>query len=56
MDIENLKKNQDFIDFYCQKEDKWFQNTELIEKINAVFGNSENAIKEFEKYRIENNL
>ncbi len=56
MEINNLKNNQDFIDFYCQKEDKWLQNAELIEKINVVFGNFDNAIKEFEEYKIENNI
>jgi hypothetical protein len=56
MELEILKTNEDFIDFFCQKEDKWLQHADFNEKINAIFGNTEIAIKEFEKYKLENNL
>ncbi len=52
--LKSLSGNSDFIDFYCYKEDKWLQYTDLDEKIIAVFGSIENAEIEFEKYKKEN--
>lgn len=52
--IDELKSNQAFIDFYCFREDKWLQNANWDEKIKAIFGTNENAVKEFEKDSIFN--
>lgn len=43
----------DFIDFYCYKEDKWLQNAGLKEKLIAVFGSIESALKAFDTYAKE---
>ena len=56
MELEKLKKDKEFIDFYIAKEDKWLQNSNLDDKIKAIFGNIENAKIEFEKYKVENGL
>ena len=52
--IDDLKLNQDFIDFYCFREDKWLQNANWNEKLKAIFGTIENAIKEFERDTVFN--
>jgi hypothetical protein len=56
MDISTLINDERFIEFYCQKEDKWLQNAELAEKVSAIFGNLENAVNEFESYKVDNSL
>lgn len=52
--LKALEKNQDFIDFFRYREDKWLQYADLDERIIAVFGTIKNAEKEFEKYKTEN--
>jgi len=54
--LKALSENQEFLDFFCYKEDKWLQYAELDEKLIAVFGSIENAEKEFEKYKAENQI
>lgn len=52
--IGELKSNSSFIDFYSYYEDKWLQNADWNEKLIAVFGSVENAIKQFQKDDIFN--
>lgn len=52
--INELKTNPAFIEFYCYHEDKWLQYATWEEKLIAVFGNIENAIKQFKKDGIFN--
>lgn len=46
-------EDPDFVDFYCYKEDKWLQNAGLEEKLIAVFGSVDNALKAFDTYAKE---
>lgn len=51
--LNSYINNPDFIDFYCYKEDKWLRNAGLEEKLIAVFGNIESALKAFDTYAKE---
>lgn len=44
------EKDPEFESWYCYMENKWLQNADWEEKLIAVFGSVENALKEFEAY------
>jgi hypothetical protein len=48
--LADYKKDPDFELWYCHMEDKWLQNANWEEKLIALFGSVENAIRRYETY------
>ncbi len=50
INLADYKKDPNFELWYCYMEDKWFQYTDLENKLTALFGSVENGIKKYEIY------
>lgn len=53
MNSNNLafyEKDPNFQLWYCYMEDHWLQNADLEEKLIALFGSIESAVRRYEKY------
>lgn len=48
--LADYEKDPNFDLWYCYMEDKWLQYADWEEKLTAIFGSVENAIKEYEIY------
>lgn len=53
VDASVYEKDPSFVEWYCYMEDKWLQNAEFEEKLVAVFGSAQNAVKRYEAYITE---
>ncbi len=55
-EFNRIKDKEEFIDYYCDIEDKWLQYSDWDEKIKALFGNYKNAVLSFYKSQVEATL
>ena len=51
--LSYYKDDEGFEYWYCYMEDKWLQNADWEEKLTALFGSVENAIKRYEAHIAE---
>ena len=48
--LAHYEKNSNFQLWYCYMEDRWLQNADWEEKLIALFGSVENAMRRYETY------
>ncbi len=53
-EFEKIKDRSGFVDFYCDREDKWLQYSDMDKKVKAVFGSYKKAVVEFQKDSVNN--
>ena len=55
-EFERIKDREDFLEFYCEIEDKWLQYSDWDKKIKGIFGGYKNAILSFYSSQIEEKI
>ena len=51
-----IKDNAEFIEYYCEVEDKWLQYSGWENKIKGIFGSYKKAITSFQKFRSKSRI
>ncbi len=55
-EFDRIKGKEEFIEYYCDVEDKWLQYSDWDEKIKGIFGSYKNAVVSFYKSQVEDKL